>query len=191
MLSKLNELDIDLLLFFNKHHNAFLDYLMELISGRTVWIPLYLFLVFLIIKEEKKSSWLTILIIIALAVCADRLSSGFAKPYFERLRPCHNLAIKDQLHMIVGCGGKYGYFSSHASNTFALAGFMTWKFSKKIKALRLLLVWAAFVSFSRVYLAKHYPFDIITGAVFGLALSWTFYKLNVFIEEKFKLKSAL
>jgi len=102
----------------------------------------------------------------------DQFTSGFMKPYFERLRPCHDPRWQDILLNYSGCGGLYGFASSHAANTFALAGFLHKVGGSRIPEFRWLFLWAAIVSYSRIYLGVHYPLDILVGAIVGILISW-------------------
>ncbi len=97
------------------------------------------------------------------------------KPAFERLRPCHNPRLTDWIHVLGGCGGKYGFASSHASNTFALATGLALVFRKVRWAGTGIFVWAIIVSYSRIYVGAHYPGDLLAGAFVGIFISLLLY----------------
>jgi undecaprenyl-diphosphatase len=123
-------------------------------------------------------------LIILLITLADQSSVHLFKEVFERLRPCHNPELQEYIHLVKGhCGGKYGFISSHAANTFALAVFL-----KNIYRIRwlsvLLLSWATIVSYSRIYIGVHYPFDVIAGVVWGALLGYGIYRLYLLFESK-------
>ncbi len=105
----------------------------------------------------------------------DAISSRLFKPGFERLRPSHNPALEDTLILhenadgTVYRGGRFGFVSSHAANTFGLAGIAFLILGGS--ATLWLFVWAAAVSWTRMYLGVHYPADIVFGAVFGIGLA--------------------
>ena len=107
---------------------------------------------------------------------ASKLISKFKvfKNNFERLRPCHEASLADIIHTVRDkCGGHYGFISSHASNSFALAVFLSGFIRRRYRYFPLfILIWASVVSYSRIYLGVHYPFDVIVGAIFGSLLGY-------------------
>ncbi|WKV10706.1 phosphatase PAP2 family protein [Marivirga harenae] len=166
MIESLIELDQQLFLWLNGLHADWLDPIMLFITKRNPWIPLYALILFLVIRKLKWQSWSMILAFALLITLADQAASGFFKPFFERLRPCHDPAIQGLVHMVKGCGGQYGFASSHASNTFALAFFL-WFIYRNSYA-KIMIAWAVVVSYSRIYVGVHYPGDIIMGAILGV-----------------------
>jgi undecaprenyl-diphosphatase len=81
------------------------------------------------------------------------------------------------INTYAGCGGKYGFASSHASNTFAIASYMFLVFRGKIRAMGWLFLWAGVISYTRIYLGVHYPADILVGALVGIACGWITFSL--------------
>ena len=169
MIDFLTRIDTELFLFLNGLHVDWLDPVMTFISGKITWAPFYIVLLFLVIKNYKKQSIIIIIGIILLIVCSDQVSSGIFKPIFERPRPCHNEAIKDLVYLPNGhCGGAYGFISSHACNTFALAAFLTLILKKYYKKIAyVMFIWATLVAYSRIYMGVHYPGDVIAGTAVG------------------------
>jgi undecaprenyl-diphosphatase len=171
MIDFLNELDTRLLLAINGHHTPFWDTVMWQLSDRFIWIPFYLALIGFVIYEYKKKSWMIFIGIFITILLADQIASGIIKPLVERLRPTHNLTLSGIIHIVKNYrGGQFGFVSSHAANTFALAVFLSYLFRNRIFTLGI-LCWASIVSFSRVYLGVHYPGDVIGGALIGIAVS--------------------
>jgi len=188
----LKSLDQQLFLFLNGKHNAFFDFIMFWASDRFIWIPFYAFLFFLVIKSFGKKTWIILLLIALMITMSDQVSSGLVKNAVHRLRPCHTPGIEEKVHLVNGvCGGSFGYFSSHASNTWALALFLIFIFRRKLNKgnhsekkvigiyplTPILITYASVVSYSRIYLGTHYPFDVFTGVVFGTLLSFIFAQL--------------
>ncbi|GAB4123226.1 MAG: phosphatase PAP2 family protein [Raineya sp.] len=176
MLEQIDIWDKELIIGLNRWHSPMTDWLMTWVSHTNVWIPLYIFLLFLLVRVMGRKSIFYILGIVLLIILSDQFTSSFMKPYFARLRPCHS-EIAPLLHLPNGCGGKFGFASSHAANTFALAMFWWLSLRKYYKAMHLLFFWAAVVSFSRMYLAAHYFTDVFVGGLIGLALAYLVFKI--------------
>lgn len=178
MIEALKNIDNAILLFINHHYSPFADELMIWVSNRFIWIPLYLVLVFLLYKEFGKGCWLVILCGIAAIALSDQLASGIVKNMVMRYRPSHNLVLSHQLHYVGDyTGGLYGFASSHASNTVALALYLTLLMPRKRTMIILLFCWAGLVCYSRMYLGVHYPSDIAGGAILGALSAWLMYKI--------------
>ncbi len=183
MLDFLIQKDIELFLFLNSFNNSFWDIIMYYISAKYTWASLYLaVLVFSFVKYKVKGGLIVLLLFILLIVIADQSSVRFFKNIFERLRPCHNPEISEIIHNPFRCGGKFGFVSSHAANSFAFAVFSLLIFKKKWFSFAIIF-WAIIVSYSRIYLGVHYPADILGGAllgtVCGLFVFGIFNKFNI------------
>ena len=169
-------LDTDILLWINGHYAQWLDGLMWFFSRAKTWIPLYVILVGLI--AWKYRNWrVVLLILIGFGVAvglSDYICSGILKPLVCRLRPTHDPAI-DPLHIVNGyVGGRYGFCSSHAANSMAIALLFSLLYKNKTATV-LLMTWVAVVCYSRMYLGAHYPTDIMAGLLIGslwAVLSW-------------------
>lgn len=184
MLEKLKEIDQELFLTLNSYHSPFLDFLMYWFSDRYIWFPFYGLIIAFIVWKLRWRAIHTLVAIISVIITADRFTSGFMKPYFQRLRPCHEESIQGIINMIAGCGGQYGFVSSHAANSFGFA-MITWLiFRDKYPQFGYIFLWAIPVSYSRIHLGVHYPSDVIIGAIVGMIIAWLIFKLYKWILQQ-------
>lgn len=187
ILHTLKEFDTELFLFFNSKHNAFFDAVMYWFSHKFFWIPLYAFFLFLAYRFYGKKVWLILLAAALAVLLADQISTQAFKHVFLRYRPCHNLLLQSKIHLNGNCGGMYGFISSHAANTFAIAMFLFLILKPYLKKyMWLLFVWAGLVSYSRIYNGVHYPADIAVGAIVGMAIGIAVFILFQFANKKIK-----
>lgn len=190
MIAHLAALDHDLFFFINRNlDNAFFNAIMPWIREPKLWLPLYVILLVLLIRLKKSRSWLWIIGLAFTVGSADYLASGIFKPNFERPRPCWHENLKQEVVLRKSdgnCGGKYGFASSHASNHFAIALFLSlvfgWKWKSKYRWF--LFVWAASIAFAQVYVGVHFPGDVLVGALLGLLAAQLFYRITLFAEQK-------
>ena len=191
MIEQLINWDKSLLLFLNGMHCSVSDFIMYWISAKLIWIPFYLFLLYFIIHNYKIRT-IDVLIFTAILITAsDMISYHCFKEVFHRLRPCQDPSINSMVHLVKGeCGGKYGFVSSHAANTFAIALFIIQLLGKKIKwIIPTMLIWAAVVSYSRIYLGVHFPFDVFCGAILGAVIGISIGKTFNWYYRKYVLKA--
>jgi undecaprenyl-diphosphatase len=175
MIEKFGAIDEELFIWLNSFHADWLDPIMFQITLTITWVPLYAILIYLIYRADSKGIWWVLGGAAFTILISDQVTSGFMKPYFERLRPCHDERFDDIIHNYGRCGGLFGFVSSHAANTFAIATFLNLRLQAKLPFLKWLYLWAFIVSYTRIYLGVHYPVDIVIGALIGIAaglLSW-------------------
>ena len=136
---------------------------------------------------------LFLLLSIGVLILVTDQVTNFFKYGFERLRPCHNSEIQDVIRIVKkGCGGLYGYFSGHASNSFALATYFSIIFSSRFTKIQYALyLIAACIAYSRVYIGVHYPLDIISGALFGSLWAFVFSSISFRVFQRFFSNDAL
>ena len=168
MLQTLNQLDTNLFVWLNGRYTPWLDPIMIWITERNSWFPLYALLIGWLIYRYRKQAVGFLLTIIAAVAMADQVASSVIKPLTHRLRPCHVPALQKLIHPVLDCGGQYSFVSSHASTTFALATTLWLLMGKQYPWLRVWFLWAALVSYSRIYVAAHYPLDVLAGTGIGV-----------------------
>lgn len=178
MLEILNELDSNLLLFFNHtFHCAFMDRFIMLFTGKWVWVPMYATIPYILFKGFgwKKGLVFTIAVILSI-VFADQVCAHLLRPIFQRLRPAHPENPLSAFVTIVDGyrSGRYGFPSCHGANSFALATIMSLIVRRK-SFVWFIMLWAAFNSYTRLYLGVHYPGDILVGAAIGSLGAWLLY----------------
>lgn len=192
MLETLINWDIQLFLFFNGFHSPFMDSVMLVITHKYTWVPLYLAIAaYLFYRYKLKSALFLFLGFILLVVLTDQTSVHLFKNVFERLRPSHNPDLEGLAHIPGSKGGKFGFVSSHATNVFGLAVLSALLFKHRAYGI-FIFIWAAVVSYSRIYLGKHYPGDILGGAAWGSLLAYgvyMLYKIPFLKPEKRRTKS--
>jgi len=162
---------LDKILFVLVQHDtdsALLDKLMPIVREPLTWVPFYGFMLWYSFRTGKNKAWAFIILSIVTFAITDSLTAQILKPLFDRPRPCHDPDLQVYLRGLIDCGGQNGMPSNHAANHFALATF--WYFSIRMMNGRKwtwLFLWAALVCYAQVYVGKHYPFDVLVGAIVG------------------------
>lgn len=190
MITFLQDIDRSFFLFLNGLNAPWLDPVMYYATKTMLWFPVYIFLLYLVIRKYK---WQTILVLIFAAVMitvSDQLCN-LVKDYFQRLRPSNEPGLA--VHLVNAYkGGPYGFYSAHASNCFAIAVFLIIILKKYYKHLCLpLILWALFLSYTRIYLGVHYPGDTIAGILIGSMIGLGFGKAFGYVSGKMPKKETI
>lgn len=162
--------DQAILLKINSMHNEFFDSFMWNYSQKWTWLGLYVLLVgYLIYRYRRNSIW--ILLAIAATFGLADWGSHQLKHMFMHYRPTHDPDIANLVHIVNDYrGGKYGFPSSHAANSFALATIIG-LVSKDTILIITMILWATLNAYSRMYLGVHYPGDILIGGLLGMLIA--------------------
>ena len=175
----LEKADREIFLLLNGWHHPWVDAFFWITSLVITWIPLYLFFIFLIIRKYNKKSWVVICCAAVLVFSTDR-SSVWIKNSVQRYRPSNNLEIQAKVHLINNeKGGQYGFVSSHAANVWGVAAFVLLVLNKFSRCwLLFIFLWAATVSYGRIYAGLHYPGDVVGGALLGFFIAVILFKIH-------------
>ncbi len=177
-------LDKSLLLALNGSDSLFVDGLATVLTAASTWIPLYVALLYVVINNNDNVRQILTVIACAAgcALLAGTVDDTIVKPMVARWRPTHDPEIGMLVDVVNGYrGGKYGFFSAHAANTFSLAVF----FSLVVRSGRLtvlLVSWSLVNCWTRMYLGVHFPGDILCGIVWGgtvgVCMAWLYRRLR-------------
>ena len=189
MLDGLIEFDKELMLAINGCTNSFMDMFMPFITHRYTGIPIYIaILAFIIYKWRgniKSTAIMIFAVVLTFALC-DSLSVALFKDTVQRLRPGWDPEMEPLVRMLEYKGGKYGFVSSHAANLFGLATITSLILKQRWFTITI-FSFATIVGYSRIYVGKHYPLDVICGALFGALVGFIIYKLLLKACKKFNL----
>lgn len=178
--------DQELLLKLNGSDSLFWDGFMWVATSTYIWIPVGVALLYVIFKNNKLKESFLILCLLALTITlADQIASGFCKPFFARFRPTQDPELMYLIDIVNGYrGGRFGFISSHAANTFGVAFFVSLLIRSKSLTV-MLMIWAALNAYSRIYLGVHYPGDILFGTLVGIIVGVLVYVLYTKLQQKF------
>lgn len=185
----LSDIDARLLLIVNGAHSPFFDSVMWCISGRWIWVPFYAVLAYLLFRRMSwKRASICLVTIGLIILAADQTCATLIRPEIGRLRPANlNNPLSSFVHVVNGYrGGRYGFPSCHAANTFALAVFMSLVIRHKWFTV-MMFSWAFVVSYSRMYLGFHYFGDLFCGATIGSLFAVLFYYLQNYLFKRLNI----
>ena len=170
-------LDRQLFLLLNGMGSPSFDLFWIIISDKSVNVSVYLLLITYFLKKTNLKSFLIILIFTVLLVLITDQATNLFKYGFQRLRPCYEPSLQGLVRLVKpDCGGSFGYFSGHASNSFALAVFFSLILKNRSRKIPLILIGLALtVAYSRIYIGVHYPLDVISGIIFGGLVGFVIY----------------
>ena len=175
------EIDLALLHFFNGSQSAIFDQFILTLTNGLTWIPLYIALFVMVLKNNESMS--QIFIIVGCCAMGVIFSAGvddlLVKPLVSRPRPAQDLAIKYTIDTALGYRESgFSFFSAHAANTFTLAIYMIFLVRNRAFTIAMTL-WSLLNCYTRLYLGVHYPSDILCGLLFGTAVGSVAYWIHL------------
>ena len=194
--------DHDLFLLLNFDGGKVMDYIMETISGTLMWLPLYFFILAFVWHKLGWQRTLGFILCLALAIgfsdmiCGIFKHTGPLKHLWEsfpvRHRPMFDAEISKLAHIPSFDHGSYGTVSAHAATVVSLAWFSALVIGKRWYNW-VIGVSVVLICYSRIYLACHFPMDIllggIVGTVCGLSMYFLWKKFDKVIEKSYLCKA--
>ena len=175
MLEQLIEWDKPVFLFLNNTHTPFWNQFMWIYTGKLTWAPLVIALLFVLYRKNWKEATLVVIALALTITLCDQFASTLCKPYFARFRPAQDPDFSPFVQIVNGYrGGRYGFISSHAANSFGAVVLLSLIFRNRVFTITA-IVWAAVNCYSRIYLGVHYPGDILAGTIAGIAIAGLVY----------------
>lgn len=163
------EYDKALLLALNSDDNLFLSHVALVFTSGLTWIPMYISLLFLVIKNNEKWSRIFLIMgtIAVSMLISNGLNGGFIKPYIGRLRPSFDPSLANSIELVNGYTAEgFSFFSAHACNAFSVAVFFMFLVRSRMLSI-FLLCWACVTIWTRMYLGVHFPSDVLVGTIVG------------------------
>lgn len=180
MIDFLIGIDTQIFLFFNSLHAPWADVFFYWVSHRLVWIPLYIAILWGLIRKFRKQSWLPILLMVLAITCSDQ-TCNIVKRSVQRVRPSHNKELESRVHLVetpdgkVYRGGQFSFPSSHAANSIVVAFFVAFLLATRRKSIiYAIFFWSLLLGYSRIYLGVHYLSDLLVGYAIGAVFSLLF-----------------
>ena len=175
----LESVDRQLLLAVNGSDSLFLDRVVTTLTNAWTWLPFYLSMLYIVMKNADNVRKV-LYVLGGAAICvvmAGLLDDFIVKPSVARWRPTHDPEIGLLVDIVDGYrGGKYGFFSAHAANTFSIAMFFSLLMRHRLFVC-FMVAWSLINCWTRLYLGVHYPGDITVGLCWGALVGYTVYRL--------------
>jgi len=177
--SKIQDMDMQVLSLFNGSDNIMLDQMVQILTSGLTWIPLYVMLFFVVMRNNETMGQIALVVGSAIfcVLFADGLVDGIVKQLAERWRPSNDPTFKYMVQVVDDIRLKgYSFCSAHAANTMSLAVFFSLLIRSKMLTITL-VIWSLINCWTRLYLGVHYPSDILCGMIIGIIVGILVYLL--------------
>lgn len=177
--SKIQDMDMQVLSLFNGSDNIMLDQMVQILTSGLTWIPLYVMLFFVVMRNNETMGQIALVVGSAIfcVLFADGLVDGIIKQLAERWRPLNDPTFKYMVQVVDDIRPKgYSFCSAHAANTMSLAVFFSLLIRSKMLTITL-VIWSLINCWTRLYLGVHYPSDILCGMIIGIIVGILVYLL--------------
>lgn len=177
--SKIQDMDMQVLSIFNGSDNIMLDQMVQILTSGLTWIPLYVMLFFVVMRNNETMGQIALVVGSAIfcVLFADGLVDGIIKQLAERWRPSNDPTFKYMVQVVDDVRPKgYSFCSAHAANTMSLAVFFSLLIRSKLLTITL-VIWSLINCWTRLYLGVHYPSDILCGMIIGIIVGILVYLL--------------
>lgn len=188
--SKIQDMDMQVLSLFNGSDNIMLDQMVQILTSGLTWIPLYVMLFFVVMRNNETMGQIALVVGSAIfcVLFADGLVDGIIKQLAERWRPSNDPTFKYMVQVVDDIRPKgYSFCSAHAANTMSLAVFFSLLIRSKMLTITL-VIWSLINCWTRLYLGVHYPSDILCGMIIGIIVGilayLLYYKIYLRISPK-------
>lgn len=186
MIDQLIEKDKNLLIYLNNLGTEFFDPIFMYITHQINWWPFFLLLMYLLLKKiSLKQFGLLVLTLTAFFFFTDQMTN-VVKYSVGRLRPVNDPEILTQIRYLRGAGSP-SFFSGHASNSSGSILLVFLILRKYYRFAWIIFFFPLLFAYTRIYLALHYPIDIICGYIFGISSGFMFYYIYKLLNNKLNL----
>lgn len=183
MLEKLLEWDRNTLIYLNNLSGASFDEFWTVVTSITAWIPLFLFIMFLLVRFSNLKTGIFKVLAIALMVAVVLLMTNMTKATVARLRPNNDMTV-NTLIRVLKHPVDYSFFSGHAATSFSITILVFLFLGKRTRWAGLFFLWPLLFASSRIFVGVHFPMDVLVGAIVGVIMGLISYKVYQLIAQK-------
>ncbi len=186
MLERILNLDTRVFIYLNSLGSETFDVYWAFLTSQINWIPFFLLILYLVVKNNHWKAVLLIVLFIGLTVLITNETTDFFKESFERLRPNNEPLLEGKIRALKD-PQSFSFISGHASNSIAVITFIYLLFRNKYRWVCLFFIWPLIFGYSRIYLGVHYPTDILAGYVWGNLMGIFVFRLYRLVTKSYPI----